>query len=167
MRVNYTLTREDFNAACDLHNRRNFSTRFQALFLIWFFPLLSVLYLILLIPKALVSMQFGTASLLLLIPVYFALSPVFRSLQRRQQFKALTSRSNECFFDADHERIMFGSPGLGETRLSWTLISDFVQDKRIMLVYIKKNFVFVPTRALSAADRNEFDELIARNLKKE
>jgi len=67
--------------------------------------------------------------------------------------------------EIDEQGIRSENPGVSEGKLFWSAILDFAQTERITLLYVaRKKFLFFPTKVLTPAQRDELDELVARNM---
>jgi hypothetical protein len=67
--------------------------------------------------------------------------------------------------DIDDDRVVYSHPGFIEAKYSWSTILDTVQNNKLTLLYVSKNcFLLIPVTLLLAAERSEFNALIARHL---
>jgi hypothetical protein len=169
MKLTYTLTLADFNAAFRLHRRQKRYRRFA----LYVWPLLTLACLV-------GFVAFGAARRLDLMGYCLAIgagalvgsiaSPILRIINIRKSYDRLfpstrTDRSSRV--DIDDECIVREIPGMSQLKIPWSGLFGFVQDERITLLYMNKDcFLMVPTQALSPAQRVELDDLVARHLSK-
>jgi len=96
--------------------------------------------------------------------------PAWQAYAMRKCFKQIfppgrTDGSSSIDIDAD--RIVSTVPGVSEGKFFWTGIVAVAQDEKVTLLYIRKHaFLFFPTQAMSPAQRNELNDLVARHLPK-
>jgi hypothetical protein len=67
--------------------------------------------------------------------------------------------------DIDDERIVSSVPGICESKILWSGVFAFVQNDRIISLYISENqYISIPTGALTRDQRIELNDLVARNM---
>jgi uncharacterized membrane protein (DUF485 family) len=170
VKLEYTLTMEDYKAALDLHHRRRISLWLT--YLLWFrvIPVAAVvlssatIYFFAMkrprIAHELIPFDIGLIFLSIVLPALYVFSV-------RKGFKRLfppnrTERGSSI--DIDEEQIFSGIPGISEAKTFWKGIVAFAQDDKITMLYISKDrFLFFPTSVMSLSQRAELNELIVRH----
>jgi hypothetical protein len=170
MQLTYKLSLADYKAALALHDRQKFTRRLGHTFLFIVMPSLAVL--VLLFQGYLAFTQVGYIArnppVTLVVFFVFLLLPALRLYGTHKQFSRLFSNSptdRSVSIDIDEERIISAIPGRSEGKFFWQAILKFAQDEKGTLFYIAENrFLFIPTQALSSAQRDELADLVARHL---
>ena len=94
--------------------------------------------------------------------------PIARYYNIRRCFKQhfpSTRTDPTTSMEIDDERIHTGIPGVSVNNYLWNGIVGFAQNEKATLLYLDKNrFLFLPTCAMSTAQRAELNDLIARHV---
>ncbi|MGA2906086.1 MAG: YcxB family protein [Terracidiphilus sp.] len=169
MRIEYTVTLEDYEAALRLHRRPKLSRRIFP----WIGPLLFLLSLALFVAGALIRDQelllqaIVLAVWSLLMTIAF---PLLRLVLTRRGYKQMfppTRSGRTSTIEINDQKIIEENPGTEEVRLPWAGVMGFTQNDRITLIYINdRRFFLFPTTALSPAQRTELNDLVARHVVK-
>jgi hypothetical protein len=167
MKFEYTLTLHDYKAAFRLHRQQKLFRRIVPL--IGPILLLSALvgFVAFSVEKridwAAQCLALGTGALVVTVGL-----PISRFVSIRKGFKSLFpsgQKERRSAIDINAERIVREHLGANEVKMPWSAVFDFAQDDRITLIYTTKScFLLFPTGVLSAAQRLELSELVARNV---
>jgi hypothetical protein len=174
MKLNYTLTLEDFKAYHRLFGSRNPRNRSSYSFYFTVLPIVAVSGLVLII----VFRFFGLTELVTLftpgevtfivVSVYFQLKRFYRIRSGYKKFaQALSSFETDIppFVDIDDERIFCAMPGFFEGKYFWNSITASAENEKITLLYMPGDrCIVIPTSVLSPAQRLELHALIQRNV---
>jgi hypothetical protein len=165
MTLNFQLSYRDFKNAFNLHRRQKFLKRFSIL--LW--PLLTILFLALAMcsnPRSGFFAQFFAMG----VTTFFASIglPFLRSINARKCYRRFLpkGKTNRSFFsNVDEECVITGVSGVMEMKYFWEGIVDFAQDEKSTLFYTSNDaFLFLPTQAMTKAQRAELNDLIARHV---
>ncbi|WP_109487449.1 YcxB family protein [Occallatibacter savannae] len=169
MKLEYKLTLKDYKAAFRLHRRRRMSRRL----VVWLGPILLVIGVVGFVacsvanntPLAAQAAALTAGSLVFTIGM-----PISRSWNIRRSFNRLFPSGEKDRISRiaiDDQGICRELSGVAELKLSWNGIYDFAQDEKITLLYTNKDcFLLWPTALMSAEQRAELSELVARHLVK-
>jgi hypothetical protein len=169
MRLEYTLTLKDYKAAFRLHRRRKISRRLIS----WLGPILLVIGIVGFVtcsvanntPLAAQAAALTAGSLVFTIGL-----PVSRSWNIRRSFNRLFPSGQKDRISRiaiDDQGVCRELSGVAELKLLWSGVYDFAQDARITLLYTNKDcFLLWPTELVSAEQRVELDQLVARHVVK-
>jgi hypothetical protein len=169
MKIEYTVTLADYMAARRLHRQNR-----PALFLAYFFAVRCIPVLGLLLAAFSIHFILNSARGYSLIgPIAFILlmltSPFWERFLANGKFSRISQPAAMRSIEVDNnENLILLWPGRsGEKKIPWANFIDFRCDRQISLLYMKKNrFLFIPTRMLSKAQRDEFNEIIGRHIAK-
>jgi len=170
MKINYTITLEDYKEALRLHKNQTFGMRIGIFFTYRVLPILGIFILIYVAFKAFTQENdyaqnppFG-----LIMPILFVFLPVIRNYLVRRQFDIafpLTKTDRKVSADIDEERILSTIPGFSEGKFYWNAISGFAQNEKIVQFYLSSDrIIFIPISSLSPSQLAELGEIVARNL---
>ncbi|HEX7728991.1 MAG TPA: YcxB family protein [Terracidiphilus sp.] len=171
MKLEYTLTLADYRAAIRLHMRQRLTR--QISFAIWFVivPITAVTGLVAFIffpishYTRFAAELFGAECGLIWLAVFL---PIMGEYQIRKFFKRLfpaNRTERDCTLEIADEYIISTIPGYSEGKFYWSGISGLAQDEKITLIIVAtKRFLFIPTKALSSAQRTELNDLVARHV---
>ncbi|MGO8933252.1 MAG: YcxB family protein [Terracidiphilus sp.] len=169
MKFEFTVTLEDYKAALKLHRQPKLSRRIFP----WIGPLLLLLSLALFVAGALIRNQelllqaIVLAVWSLLMTIAF---PLLRLVLTRRGYKRMfppTRVGRTSTIEIDDQRILEENPGTEEIRLPWTGVMGFTQNDKVTLIYINAcRFFLFPTTVLTAAQRAELSDLVARHVVK-
>lgn len=167
MYLSYTLSFADWKAALRLNRRKRVARRAGPF--LW--PFLTILFLVLAMISDRNSSVFAQCTALGAgCFVASIASPFMRIYVDRRGFRRLFSPAREdrsCYIDIDDSRILSGLPEVSEEKYLWRAIVGFAQDEKMTLLYLDKDkFLLFPTSALSPAQRNELNDLVARHVVK-
>jgi hypothetical protein len=173
MRLEYTLTLDDYKAAQILHCKQKFGRRVNFFIFFRAIPILAVIFLL----ASIVVLAHGNKRFFVtLLPFEFGLLwlavflPLLRFVSLRIGFKQLfpphrTDRGSHL--EIKDDCILSGIPGVSEGRIFWPGVFAFAQDDRITMIYTsERRFLFFPTSALTPAQQSELNDLIARHVAK-
>lgn len=170
MNLTYVPTIKDYRAGLRLHYRQKLTRRIAHFAGLWMLPVFVLLmYAPTVYDKLTKSKEylggFGwlivalACSLVVPLLQYYGVNKQFKRLFPHQQ----TGRG--VSIDINDDRVVFTIPSISEGTYYWTGIIDFAQDERITLLYVGKNrFIFFPTQALFADQRNELNDLVTRHV---
>ena len=167
MKLNYTLTLDDYKAAQKLHIHQKLSRRIN--FLFWYvgIPILAVFGIVFFIKVGrythMDSVFFGLECGLIYLTIYL---PIWRFRRFRKNFNQTFSHSHKdrsISIDIDDDCIFSSLPGVCEGKYFWNAIEAFAQDDKITLLYTAENrFLYFPTCVLSPEQRTELNDLVTR-----
>jgi hypothetical protein len=171
MKLSYTLTLADFEAAQQLHIRQKLGRRIKFIVLYRAIPILTAALWMASIVFALSGEKKPLEALIPFdagLPIMAIGLPICRSYNTRKCFKQLfppTRKDRNSSIDIDENRIFSSVPGVGEGKMFWTGILAFAQDEKITLLYTAETrFLFFPTAALSQEQCAELNDLVMRNI---
>jgi uncharacterized membrane protein YeaQ/YmgE (transglycosylase-associated protein family) len=167
MKIEFTLTFDNFKAAYVLYLKRQLSIRLM-------FPISVVALVGGILGAVLINDNgpFGWLS-----PIFAGaigggfvgtiLLPLFRIYAVRKAFSYFLPKPVEgrvLLFEIDSEKICSEIPGIGSGEIQWSVIHDFAQDEKVTLLYItKKRFYFFPTAAMTPEQRAELNDIVTRH----
>jgi hypothetical protein len=171
MRLEYTLTLADYQAAQYLHWHQTPARRFIHFFVYHGIPVL------LAASACTVAKRFGIFGLRISYSLEFISSGAIAALyvtvtakgrEIKRYIKRFESKypPNErtALLEVDGSGIL-GCLGSDKESFEWSSIICAAQDERITLLYIAKNrFLFFPTTAMGSEERAELDRLVAEHL---
>jgi hypothetical protein len=163
MRYEYTLTYRDYLDAQKLHRHNRWKAALSYCVWIWVLPILGLLT-----GLAWAASSFDSAPDWVSNVAAFAgaglwlafFIPAMRLYSIRKCWKRLLPESAKKSVRTDisvalemtSDQIIVVLPGTAEGRYFWSAIVDYAEDERLALVYIKKkNFLFIPRRAMDEA----------------
>ena len=169
MNLTYKLTLLDFKAAWRLHRRQKFSRRISP----YLWPLMTIACLV-------GAVVFSVTKNMQLLSVCIAVGagtltislvrPILRAWTIRASFKRLFHPKHPdrtSIIDVNDERILRELSGMSELKIPWSGVYSVAGDEKITLIYTNKDcFLMIPTQAMSADQRTELNDLVARNLVK-
>jgi hypothetical protein len=169
MRLDYTLTLDDYRAAFRLHRRQKLFRRLYP----WLGP-------ILLAVAAAGFVTFSILGNLQLVGDSFALAagalvmtigvPVVRYFNVRASFRRLFPPGHSDRTSAitiDEKCVTRELSGVAELKMLWNGIYAFAQNDRITLLYTNKTcFLLFPTKIMNEEQRSELAALVARHVKR-
>jgi len=171
MKLIYTLTCDDYEAALRLHRLQKLSR--QCNFYFWYVavPILTLVAMI----ATFVAIGNNRRDLLenLVVPDFALLwltisLPLVRAYKAHKCFERIflsAQQDEKLSIDIDNERISSEIPGVGEGKYFWSTIMGFAQDEKMTLLYVfKDRFLMFPTAALSPDQRSELGDLVARHV---
>jgi hypothetical protein len=167
MKLAYKLTLADVKAAFRLHRRQTLVRRCGWLFWIVLTVACFTVAHFASVPSELFAQSSSIGMGALVIAVGLPISRFYnvRKCYRQHFPKARTGELTTT--EIDDEQIVGVIPGVSETKRPWKAIVAFAQDNEVTLFYVRKSaFVFLPTSAMSPAQRSELDDLVARHLPK-
>lgn len=171
MKLEYMLTLDDAKAAERLHIRQRISRRIGYGFLYWGIPSLAILSLV-----GFYALGIGRRgdsslgySMIVVMLIFLTISiprdrskRLRRSVYQKGAQGELTQRRSIEISDA---RISAEIPGALKTDFEWGVIAQVVHDEFVTLIYLgNKEFILVPTRIFSPAQRTELNDLVARHV---
>ena len=96
--------------------------------------------------------------------------PAWRAYSIRKCFKRIcppVATDRNISVDINDDQVISTVPGVSEGKFFWNAILASAQDEKITLLYIRKTaFLFIPTYAMSPAQRAELNDLISRHVGK-
>jgi hypothetical protein len=170
MKIDYVFTRESIKGSWNYF--REYSTISVANARVWYVsaPVISLAILLL-------GSYYGQSSLKVLggyflfssvlgIPIHVAFDYWKFSNWSKSNFESSTGTGfGPHSLVANDEGLIFAKTGSIETRLAWNAITDFRQNEIITVIYLNpESCVYFPTKAMSAEQRVELGELVARNV---
>ena len=170
MNLTYVPTIKDYRAGLRLHFRLRLTRRIAHLLGLWMLPSFFLLFSAPMIYKMLTQPEeySGVLGWLVIGFAFSLIVPLRQYYCVNKQFKALFQNSlasREVSVEISNDRILSAIPGMSEGTFYWKAILDFAQDENVTLLYVAENrFLFIPTQAMSPAQRTELDDLVARNL---
>jgi hypothetical protein len=171
MKLEYTLTLDDYKAAHALHYKQNLGRRINFLIFYRVIPLLAIVLSLTSVGAltqgnkhlftSLLPVDVGLLWLAIFLPTarFFSLRRCFKQLfpPYRKDHGSHLEITDECIFS--------GIPGVSEGKIFWPGVFAFAQDKRITLIYTaERRFLFFPTSVLSPGEHTELNDLVARNM---
>jgi hypothetical protein len=170
MKIEYTLTLADYDAALQLHRRQNLTRQVSWIFMYRVLPTVGFLILAwaLIAGLALKSGFTQNPPVTLFFPFIFLLLPLINRNLVRQQFKqTFPPAARSLFLEMGDEGVICNNPGVSESKFSWNAIVAFVQNEKVAMLYIAKGrFLFFPTAVLSQGQHAELNELVVRHVTK-
>ncbi len=169
MRLEYSLTLADFKAARVLHRRQRFSRRLIP----WIGPILLAVSIIgfllgsLISNLQLASQSLGLAAGAVVFTVGMPISTAFSIRRSYNRLFHAGQKERRSEIELNNEFITRRLTGMSELKVLWTGVYDFVQNDRVTLIYTNKDcFLIIPSHAMSADQRSELDDLVARHIMK-
>jgi hypothetical protein len=173
MKLTYTLTLADFEAAQQLHIRQKLGRRIKFIIFYRAIPILTAALWIASIVFVLIGERKPLEALIPFdagLPIMAIGLPICRYYNMRKCFKQLfppTRTDRSSSIDIDEDRIFSAVPGVSEGKYFWTGVLAFAQDEKVTMLYIAETrFLFFPTSALSPEQRTELNDLVARHVTK-
>lgn len=172
MRVDFTISLDDYKAAMVLHSRQSPSTRIKHLALFWL-PTMIGTFVGLLIMHFGFHLQYMSAfpwlSVLFWAAFVCVAAPIqYASYTRRVFNKRIPERVRANWTDVNDLGVASAIVGTEEGVFLWKDIAGFAQNEKITLLYLdKKRFLFFPTSTLNQSQRSELKDLVARHLVRE
>lgn len=168
MRLTYDITLRDYREAWWLHIRSDFSRRLTVLILYRIIPVLGLFafYCAWWIWQ---NEQDTTETLAWIIigSMWSALVLVPSFRIRRLYAQSGMNRGN-WNIDISSDGVVITQPGMVESRYKWASIQRFVEDNRVLLLYVSQiRFIPVPRRVLSADQQEELHRLLSAQLPRE
>ncbi len=173
MKLEYTLTLDDYKAAHTLHYKQKLGRRINFLIFYRVIPLMAIVMSLVSIGAWALGSKHLFASLmpadvgLIWLAIFFPAQRAYAIRKCSKQIFPPVSTDRSISIDIDDDRIISTVPNFSEGKFLWKAIMAFTQDERITLLYIRKTaFLFVPTKAMSPAQRTELTDLVARHVVK-
>ena len=178
MSYNYVLTYQDFKNAQKLYRKHRDLAALSYYFWIWCLPIIGLFVAI----PGILSMSdvgpywFKSFEAFVFLGLWVGLFiPIWRIFCMRRLWKRLVPPNIKgskmkaeipVVLEFNDEQVINGIPGRSEGRFFWTAIPDFAEDDELALIFIqKKNFLFIPKRALPETAWAELRRLVATNVK--
>jgi len=100
------------------------------------------------------------------IPIHIVFDYWKFSIWSKDNFESSTATGfGPHSFVANDEGLVVAKCDSIETRLAWNAITDFRQNEIITIIYVgRESCVYFPTKAMTAEQRAELGELVARNI---
>lgn len=174
MKLIYTLTLADYQAAQYLHWRQTLSRRATNFAVYWCLPAICSSIGLLVCRRAGLFLTELPAGYVLLLGFMlgFLINTLLAPMSRRQRFRKRFEQRfpfdrRSASIEIDNVGVSSAVLGTEEERFQWRNIVGFAQDEKMTLFYVKENaFIFFPTSALSPEQCTELNDLVARHLSK-
>jgi YcxB-like protein len=168
----YSLTLADFQAAQQLHWRQTLSRRLIAFAVYWCLPALCC-SLGLLAGRAIGLFLTGLSAenvLLFGFVLGLLILGLWAPMSRQQRFRKKFERKyppdrRSASIVIDDGGVSSAILGTDEVKFHWSSIVGCAQDDKMILFYMAKNrFVSLPTHGMTSAQRAEISDLVARHV---
>ena len=173
MNFEYILTLDDAKAAEKLHIAQRPARRIGYAFLNFGIPVFAVLSLI-----GFYAFDIGTKndlslgySIIVVILITLAIViPFDRSKRLRRIVHPKTAQGEVTLarsIEINDEKVSAGISEMARTDFTWNAIAQVIQNEKVTLIYLNDaDFILVPTRVFSTAQRTELNDLVARRATK-
>jgi hypothetical protein len=174
MQLTYSLTLTDYQAAQRLHWRQTLSRRAISFFVYWLLPS-SIFPLLLLYGRVEGAFLINhTIGYVLLYGFIFGLAGrcLLPFVSKPAMFKKHFERKfppgqRDALITIVADGVTSVIVGTDSEIIRWDKFVGFAQDDKMALLYIAKNqFLFFPTHSMTASQRTELNDLVARHLPK-
>ncbi|MDE3201782.1 MAG: YcxB family protein [Acidobacteriota bacterium] len=167
MKLEYTLTLDDYKAAWRLHKRQKLSRRFLPF--IW--PMLFAVSFAGMIyfgdgrHPALSAQLAGLSAGTLVITVGLPIRRFF-NVRRSYRLHFPKGHANRVStLEIDDQQIVRELANVNQLKVLWQAVFAFAQDEKIALIYTNKScFLMIPTEIMTPAQRTELNDLVARHV---
>jgi YcxB-like protein len=164
MRLEFTITLQDYKAALRLHRKQKLIRRVFP----WIWPSLFTICLATFAWAAANNSQIVATQAIALgggsLTATIAL-PILRFINTRRCYMRMfppTRTGRMTFIEINDQGIVEENPGTEEIRLPWSGVLDFVQNEKVTMVYINSvRFFLFPTTALTPEQRSALSGLVA------
>lgn len=171
MQLSFEITLAEFKSALKLYSCETLGRRIHWFIFDYVIPGIAVVAVALALVDYIASHS-NVNGAFVAFAAYMAFVAVVSFIVRRFRVRALfralvppgaKSRVRSMTFSEEH--ILSALEGIGEARYLWTAIVKCVQNGTVMLLFIsREQFLLIPQRILSPAQRTELNDLVARHV---